>query len=436
MIWLCAALSLTGCGGGSSSNGGADSDVTYEVRVSIDGAGTIAPTSQNVKLGETVSFTLVAESGYQVDSVTGCGGVLENNIYTTAAVTENCTVTAHFVTLSSTPQNLIAQPGDEKINLSWRLVSGASSYNLYYATESNIDPNNYASFDNGQMVQNISSPYTLTGLENGTQYFLIITSVVNGTESAASNEVSATPSVPTFENQLNDTGIDFCANKESNDLACPLSSFPDQDAQVGRDARAKAGTLSKVGGGAAGFDFTKLDSNGNDLPASATEWNCVRDNVTGLIWEVKTLNGLHFSGNGYSWYNPDETTNGGNAGLPNAGNTGLPDFSACIGSDCDTEAFKNAVNIAGWCGSNDWRLPTLGELQSIVDKGKKRPAIDTDYFPNTSILKFYTWTSSPIADIDAGVDFAWAVSFDAGISIAWGKTGGAVAGARLVRGGR
>ena len=38
MIWLCAALSLTGCGGGSSSNGGADSDVTYEVRVSIDGA--------------------------------------------------------------------------------------------------------------------------------------------------------------------------------------------------------------------------------------------------------------------------------------------------------------------------------------------------------------------------------------------------------------
>ncbi len=33
--------------------------------------------------------------------------------------------------------------------------------------------------------------------------------------------------------------------------------------------------------------YTKLDASGNDLPDSAASWTMVRDNVTGLIWEVK-----------------------------------------------------------------------------------------------------------------------------------------------------
>ena len=33
--------------------------------------------------------------------------------------------------------------------------------------------------------------------------------------------------------------------------------------------------------------FTKLDDHGNDLPDDAEDWLMVRDNVTGLIWEVK-----------------------------------------------------------------------------------------------------------------------------------------------------
>ena len=34
--------------------------------------------------------------------------------------------------------------------------------------------------------------------------------------------------------------------------------------------------------------YTKLDSRGNNLPKSAKQWTCVRDNVHGLTWEVKT----------------------------------------------------------------------------------------------------------------------------------------------------
>ena len=32
--------------------------------------------------------------------------------------------------------------------------------------------------------------------------------------------------------------------------------------------------------------FTKLDINGQDLPDMAVSWSMVRDNVTGLIWEL------------------------------------------------------------------------------------------------------------------------------------------------------
>ena len=49
--------------------------------------------------------------------------------------------------------------------------------------------------------------------------------------------------------------------------------------------------------------YTKLDENANDLPDEATEWAMVRDNVTGLIWEVKTDDSsIHDRDNEYNWY--------------------------------------------------------------------------------------------------------------------------------------
>jgi hypothetical protein len=46
--------------------------------------------------------------------------------------------------------------------------------------------------------------------------------------------------------------------------------------------------------------FSKLDAQANELPYSATEWTMVRDNVTGLIWEVKTDDGsIHDKDNKY-----------------------------------------------------------------------------------------------------------------------------------------
>src|SRR5450759_5294900 len=83
-----------------------------------------------------------------------------------------------------------------------------------------------------------------------------------------------------------DTGQDLCDNGSNVLVACTSANtgdgatYPRQDGRFGRDAKATAGTLTKMGGGAAGFDYTKVANNGSDLPASAalgsaaTDWAC------------------------------------------------------------------------------------------------------------------------------------------------------------------
>ena len=59
--------------------------------------GSIAPdTPQTVDDGDTTTFTLTPDAHHAIDSVTGCGGTLEGDTYTTAAITADCTVTATF----------------------------------------------------------------------------------------------------------------------------------------------------------------------------------------------------------------------------------------------------------------------------------------------------------------------------------------------------
>ncbi|HNA22009.1 MAG TPA: DUF1566 domain-containing protein, partial [Agitococcus sp.] len=158
--------------------------------------------------------------------------------------------------------------------------------------------------------------------------------------------------------------------------------------------------LAKTGAGDAGFDFTKISATGLPLPASATEWSCVQDNHTGLMWEVKTDDGgLRDKDNYYTWYNTNAATNGSYAGTENGGK--------------NTQAFVQAVNAQdngqGLCGHSNWRLPTKQELHSIVNYGKYNPAIDTAYFPNT--VNSWYWSSSPVA---YNSYLAWIVNFGYG----------------------
>lgn len=108
---------------------------------------------------------------------------------------------------------------------------------------------------------------------------------------------------------LNDTGITDCSNATAVvniNIAADNGSHPRQDCRYGRDPAATAGSLPKTGAGDKGFDFSKIANNGTVLGATAalgpgvTDWARTRDNVSGLIWEVKTTSGLRSQSHSYS----------------------------------------------------------------------------------------------------------------------------------------
>ena len=311
------------------------------------------------------------------------------------------------------PHSLQATAGSGAVALQWSGVNGADGYSLYHATEGGIQPTNFGiwmSQHSGVMAKNVTSPHTVEGLANGTRYYFVVTATSGSQESTPSNEVSAVPrEAATVTRKLNDTGIDWCADgRAAVKLDCPVPGYPGQDGDFGRDATARAGTLQKVGAGAAGFDYTKIANDGSELPASAAfgsgpkDWACTRDNVTGLIWEVKTRGGLRDQLHSYAWYQPDGPT-GGDPGTAGGG--------SCPVSPCDTYHFVETVNAQGLCGAADWRLPSIGELHSIVHHGRSGPAVDTDFFPNTRSAHY--WSSSPEAGLSS---YAWRVNFQSGNS--------------------
>ncbi len=185
------------------------------------------------------------------------------------------------------------------------------------------------------------------------------------------NLLTECPLAPAVPFTLNDTGATSCVDEtnSANTIDCLDAAFP-QDPLIGRDA-----THPNDSDGKGGFSFTKLDAEGNELSASAADWACVRDNVTGLVWDARSEEeGLHYKNNRYSWYDPNPATNGGDEGLDEPGGF----RQQCTGSECNTQTLMNALNAKRYCGHNLWRLPTAMEVVSLVDLSIN--SIDPTYF--------------------------------------------------------
>lgn len=101
------------------------------------------------------------------------------------------------------------------------------------------------------------------------------------------------------------------------------------------------------------FQSIKLNSNNN--PSSM-----VQDPTTNLIWETKTDDGsIHDFNHKFTW---NDAIN----------------------------LFINYLNKTQFGGFIDWRLPTVRELESLVNNLFYNPSIDTNYFPNTHPSCYWT----------------------------------------------
>jgi hypothetical protein len=194
---------------------------------------------------------------------------------------------------------------------------------------------------------------------------------------------------------LNDTGQQVCFNSETA-IDCENDTFPKQDAELGRDSFVL--NEGKTGAGVAAFDFTKLDENARAiLDSNTTNFSCVKDNNTGLIWEVKQPNSaappnapLRDTRNTYTWF----LTN-----YPNgARGTNLTTCSS--NTYCDAQQYIDDVNATNYCGGRNWRLPTFTELMGIFNYGEVAGSsfvLDPNYFPAIADAQWsghsFYWTS-------------------------------------------
>ena len=140
----------------------------------------------------------------------------------------------------------------------------------------------------------------------------------------------------------------------------------------------------------------------------------VTDHETGLQWEQKTT----VVGSGANGNDPHDVDNqsswAATVGGTKQNGTAFTDFLGALNA-CTADAGGGGA-AGGFAGHCDWRLPTVAELQTIVDPeaagcGSSGPCIDPIFGPTVA---FRYWSASTDADFDTsarGVNFLSGAEF-------------------------
>jgi|GEM_PF-2175948 len=256
------------------------------------------------------------------------------------------------------------------------------------------------------------------GLNNGDTYFYQVR-MKAGDKVVYSNVAFTSPRVAwdhPGDAPFNDTGITQWSDGVTLLSAPPINdTHPGQDADHGRDA-VNPDKFNDDAFGQAAFDYTRIAADSRDQTFSmgvepgvrARDWACIRDNVSGLMWEIRPSTAGHYRNLlwRYTWYSNNDDTNAGSVGTHRGVSCGETLFS------CNTQRYVERVNALGLCGYTDWRLPTLSELYSLGHFGRALPpAVDPDAFPDTNTLAStgaIYWSGTPSA---TDQDRAWRMRF-------------------------
>ena len=224
----------------------------------------------------------------------------------------------------------------------------------------------------------------------------------------------------------NDTGLLGIALNDSGQIAASTLNHAAEDSKSGFDVTALDDT-----DGVSGFQFSKyVDYNQLTAPATDvyanTPWNCVLDQRTGLLWEVKQPEVVDQANprradRQFYWFVENTASNGGVIG-----GVKVQNYEDCTLNDanqqaCGTAYYEAYANQIKLCGITGWRLPGSNELRSIVNYGSTNngtnAAIDNSWFPNTIYNPGDTvfWTRDSVFASDN--KNAWAMDFITGVDV-------------------
>ena len=177
--------------------------------------------------------------------------------------------------------------------------------------------------------------------------------------------------------------------------SCGNSTFP----ATGQLTPA-VGTMTHTGATVRDDGFVKA---GGPLSYRDNGDGTISDLNTGLMWEKKSMDGTdHDVTKVFPWSSLFQAT--------------IWDWIDAINTE--------VANGIGFAGFNDWRIPNVKELQSIVNYGTFGPAVDPAFHNNespgctvltcsaTAVARAY-WSSTTIA-VAAAID-AWDVEFVNGV---------------------
>ncbi|MDP2793931.1 MAG: kelch repeat-containing protein [Sulfurisoma sp.] len=151
-----------------------------------------------VQVGSDVNTGMPA-SGYGGSVLVnyGAGGIVTQIDELRISNVQRTSFALGTVAAPAAPTGVQAIPGNSQATISWNAVSGATSYNVYMATQSGVTKTSTTLA--GFMAHTaVTSPYVHTGLTNGTPYYFVVTAVNASGESIESSQVSATPAEPTW----------------------------------------------------------------------------------------------------------------------------------------------------------------------------------------------------------------------------------------------